>query len=529
MNKVVHEYRERGFSVIPIKPDKKPYIKWAQYQEKKPTEKELAGWFSKWPEAQIGIVTGAVSGVCAVDIDDMAAMPAVEGFLSDSVLYPTATTPRGGQHIYFKSPGLSSTTGFMPGVDYRDNGGYVIAPPSRNKKGCYEWMPDLGLDNELSELPGEAQALIQNCSLRGGNTVSKGSVDICVDIENKIFTLGRRDNDLFEYANSLVKSGMPATKIYKLLEYLINSWGEKPDSKWINEKIQSALKRKNSRENSLASDVKQWVMSTECPFMSTDVHKELGIYSRKDQKNIIEILLRLCDEKLLERGKRHGEYKRRLTETEVIDFINVSEDYFNIKWPLNIERYVKTMSKNIIVVAGCSNSGKTAFLLNTAFLNMNSLPVTYFSSEMGAHELQSRLIPFKIPLKNWNVNFLERCSNFPDVIQPDGLNIIDFLEVHDEFYKIGGFIKDIYDRLNKGVCIIALQKNPDKDFGLGGQRSIEKSRLYLAMDPGKIKIVKAKNWRTHENPNGLKTDFKLLGGCKFVNNQNGSDFKWIKD
>jgi len=97
------------------------------------------------------------------------------------------------------------------------------------------------------------------------------------------------------------------------------------------------------------------------------------------------------------------------------------------------------------------------------------------------------------------------------------------------FIKSAVFIKDIYDRLNKGVCIIALQKNPDKDFGLGGQRSIEKSRLYLAMDPGKIKIVKAKNWRTHENPNGLKTDFKLLGGCKFVNNQNGSDFKWIKD
>ena len=70
-------------------------------------------------------------------------------------------------------------------------------------------------------------------------------------------------------------------------------------------------------------------------------------------------------------------------------------------------------------------------------------------------------------------------------------------------------------KLQKGICIIALQKNRGTDLGLGGFRSMEKARLYLAMEPGKIKIVKAKNWATNTNPNGLQLEFKLIQGCQF--------------
>lgn len=36
------------------------------------------------------------------------------------------------------------------------------------------------------------------------------------------------------------------------------------------------------------------------------------------------------------------------------------------------------------------------------------------------------------------------------------------------------------------------------------------------MDNGKLKIVKAKNWPTDINPNGMVYTFKLVDGCKFV-------------
>ena len=39
------------------------------------------------------------------------------------------------------------------------------------------------------------------------------------------------------------------------------------------------------------------------------------------------------------------------------------------------------------------------------------------------------------------------------------------------------------------------------------------------MDCGKLKIVKAKNWRTELNPNGILYTFKLIDGCKFIDIQ----------
>ncbi len=63
---------------------------------------------------------------------------------------------------------------------------------------------------------------------------------------------------------------------------------------------------------------------------------------------------------------------------------------------------------------------------------------------------------------------------------------------------------------------MAIQKNKDVDTGLGGYRSLEKPRLALAMSPGVVKIVKAKNWRNQDNPNGKSINFKIVNGCKFI-------------
>src|SRR6185369_10389855 len=109
------------------------------------------------------------------------------------------------------------------------------------------------------------------------------------------------------------------------------------------------------------------------------------------------------------------------------------------------------------------------------------------------------------------------CSNFADVIQPNEVNIIDFLEIHDEFWKIGSLLKDLYEKLDKGICIIALQKKRGSDTGKGGDVTREKPRLYLAMEDGKLCIEKGKNWK-HEgvNPNNLQIGFKLVHGSKFI-------------
>ena len=73
-----------------------------------------------------------------------------------------------------------------------------------------------------------------------------------------------------------------------------------------------------------------------------------------------------------------------------------------------------------------------------------------------------------------------------------------------------------------GGLRIALQKNPGADHGLGGARSIEKARLYLALEPGKCTIRKAKIFRQKDrNPNGLSIAFKIVGGARFVTDAAG--------
>ena len=143
--------------------------------------------------------------------------------------------------------------------------------------------------------------------------------------------------------------------------------------------------------------------------------------------------------------------------------------------------------------------------------------MVYFSSEMGALELRTRLQRFGVPLDSWTFRAKERSHDFADVIAPDALNIVDFLELHDNFYMVCGLIKSIYDKLAKGVAVVALQKNPGTETGLGGQRSIEKARLALALDQNLLKITKAKNWSQEGlNPNGMELRFKLVDGCRFT-------------
>jgi len=78
-------------------------------------------------------------------------------------------------------------------------------------------------------------------------------------------------------------------------------------------------------------------------------------------------------------------------------------------------------------------------------------------------------------------------------------------------------LKQIHEKLGSGIAIVALQKDPKAAQGRGGTFSLEKPRLYLNIDAGKITIRKAKNWTNPEqNPNGLTMDFKIVGGCKFM-------------
>jgi hypothetical protein len=153
---VARDYLSRGFSVIPIYPrGKKPATPWKEFQKRLPTDEELVKWFGNGSAYNIGIVTGAISGLAVIDLDSVGAITfAEENKLS---LSPTAKTGR-GLHVYCKyKNGIRNfqQRDDLPDIDLRADGGCVVAPPSIHESGnVYEWVAGRGLDDvEMTELP----------------------------------------------------------------------------------------------------------------------------------------------------------------------------------------------------------------------------------------------------------------------------------------------------------------------------------------------------------------------------------------
>lgn len=149
------EYLDEGLSIIPIRPDtKRPAIKWMEYQDRQPTADEVTDWFEKFPNANIAVVTGSVSGVVIVDCDNEEALNAAISCGMESTI--RVKTKR-GHHLWFKHPmdgvrrgpraGGNSRGQDWPrvnGLDFRGDGSYALLPPSKG----YEWAVPEGWDRE---------------------------------------------------------------------------------------------------------------------------------------------------------------------------------------------------------------------------------------------------------------------------------------------------------------------------------------------------------------------------------------------
>jgi hypothetical protein len=274
-------------------------------------------------------------------------------------------------------------------------------------------------------------------------------------------------------------------------------------------------------ELTLTEKVKKWVALSDGDFSLSDIKNSLENLSKRDLNNIYQILHSLKKEGIIEKiGHRQGVYRKPAKDIEVLDWKNADDMEYPIELPLELSKLTCIYPKSIIVIAGLFNVGKTAFCLDTIRLNQEKTKIHYFTSEMGANKLRQRLKKFEnvdFP-GGWNFNAVYRAAEWADCIKnsPDDINIIDYLQIGENFWAVSEYIDKIFNSLKNGIAIICLQKSFGKILGRGGDFSAERASLYLSIDPGILKIVKAKEWRGTENPNGKFKRFKLIGGWKFL-------------
>ena len=526
--------RDFNFSIIPLNPSieeeksKKPLIKWEEFQKRRASEEEIISWWTRWPDAMIGIVCGSISGIFVLDADSEAAKEHLESLLPESFICPIVQTPRPGWHYWLKNQvGIRNSNNGL--IHIRGEGGYVVAPPSKKADGLeYKFLVQPVKNLSPPSIPPLLNKLIND-----SNALQKGKIDEIGRNETSrsvtsvtiSFEKGHRDESLFHLANQLVRSGESKENILYLLENIAEKVCTPPfPIKEIPVKIQSAFDRTHLRERNWQVEVEEWISVTERNWSVTEVQRDVTSVTKQDKAAVRMAVKRLKDAGIIEPvGNRSGVYRRVENKAEEIDIFSDTDTPLNLNYPLGIESLVHTMPKSIIIIAGESDAGKTAFLLNFSSLNLDYYPITYFSSEMGPTELKDRISKFPKSIQDWKkVLFKDRGSNFQDVIEPDKINIIDYLELADDFYKVGGQIKAIFDKLNKGIALIALQKKIGSELARGGDFTMEKARLYITLSRDNIcKIIKAKNWvNSMVKPTGKHRKYILLHGCEFRTKSN---------
>lgn len=238
-------YVARGWSVVPIMPrNKVPAVPaWREYQKRLPTEAELREWFMD-KEANIAVVTGAVSGLVVVDADgDEGLATAANLNVRSSVWQLTGK----GAHYLFAHPGtlVGNAVRKFTGIDVRGDGGYFLVAPSIHPNGrVYTWQGDPG--SELPALPEIFLAPTPTAPLSTGWVV-KAIDDLAP---------GNRHATLVRIIGKLISAKLDEREIVALLAPLLkqfNAEGAEKDAFVTAREITAGLMKKESEKAKLGA------------------------------------------------------------------------------------------------------------------------------------------------------------------------------------------------------------------------------------------------------------------------------------
>src|SRR4051794_8544312 len=171
---------------------------------------QVRKWWTRWPDANIGILTGSKAQLLAVDVDPRnGGNESLEDLVAQHGRFPDTAeqiSGGGGRHFIFRYPGGSVPKKLAPGIDLKGDGGYIVAAPSLHPSGRrYEWDGIAGEKALLDPAPAP-EWLIKRIIRVESPTVPEES-----DTSYK-FGEGQRNDGLTSLGGTMRSRGMsPAT------------------------------------------------------------------------------------------------------------------------------------------------------------------------------------------------------------------------------------------------------------------------------------------------------------------------------
>lgn len=261
-------------------------------------------------------------------------------------------------------------------------------------------------------------------------------------------------------------------------------------------------------------------------FYRHHIWKEYNVNTTHGKKTVWwRLNERVNNNELIQEGDR---YRRLLKDVDEMDWQDAPEgDTLSLLWPFDLEKHVDIYPGNLGMIAGTSNSGKTAFCNSFVVMNMDNFQVDLYNSEIGAQQFKDRMRPYDIPYPA-PFRVYSRTNHFADVINPDHISVVDYIEYITDVKEIKEEIENLFRKLKggKGMCFCAIQKKFDAknfkgqkiihDLGYGAETTLARPSLYLTMNPGNLKILKAKTPKVEHSVDGKTWRYALVEGAHFT-------------
>ena len=326
---------------------------------------------------------------------------------------------------------------------------------------------------------------------------------------------------------SLVEELSPHTPLLKDKRY-----------KDIYTSILKILAGERDRSRNVTQDLKEYIHTVDGTFSLNECYGATATTDAKEKGIIRKTLCVMCKNGELEKsGAKTGIYRKPNRDYEVIDLDGTVPDPLNVELPLRIDQFCNVYNGMTILAEGEKSTGKSAFGIETAWLNRKLFPgkVRYMQNgELNKQMLTVRLMlrpQETYPIKKFSehIEFITRHRDWWDIVNPEGLNIIDYIEEHEKKYLIPDYIARIQERLTTGIALIILQRVPGRDYGTGGAEIRNKPSVIVALKrQGKVNSVHIEDIKSYNtqnignllgdevtNPRGLWREYNLINGWKF--------------